>query len=235
MSRRLFILRPEPGASATFARALALGMEAVAVPLFEVVPIAWDVPAAGMFNGLVLTSANAVRHGGVGLAGLRALPVFAVGDATATAAREAGFEVAQVGAGNGLDLMREVAGGLHREGWAPAFAGEPRLLHLCGVEHVVLPGTVALTVYEARTLAVPERLAGLSGQVAAVHSARAAARLREVAQELKLPLASIGVAAISSRAKAALGPGWRAVAVAERPDEPALLAAAARLCHTDHR
>jgi uroporphyrinogen-III synthase len=205
------------------------------MPLFEIVATDWQVPDADAFDGLVLTSANALRCGGAGLEQLRGLPVFAVGEATAAAAREAGFAVAGVGAGDGAELMRAVAGGCFGSGWAPAFAGEPRILHLCGREHVALPGAVGVTVYEARPLPVPEGLAALSGQVAAVHSARAAARLREVCATMEVPVASIRVAAISARAAAALGPGWDAVGVAERPDDPALLAAAARLCHTDPR
>jgi uroporphyrinogen-III synthase len=233
--RRLFILRPEPGASASVARAAALGLEAVAIPLFEIVASDWQVPDVGAFDGLVLTSANALRWGKAGLEQLRGLPVFAVGKATAEAAREAGFVIAGIGAGDGADLMREVAAGHLGGGRAPASGGEPRFLHLCGAEHVALPGTVAVAVYEARALAVPDGLAALPGQVAAVHSARAAARLREFCAVLELPLAGIRVAAISARAAAALGPGWEAVSVAERPDDPALLAAAARLCHTDPR
>ena len=42
--RRLLVLRPEPGASATVERARALGLDAVAMPLFEVEPVAWDAP-----------------------------------------------------------------------------------------------------------------------------------------------------------------------------------------------
>ena len=47
----------------------------------------------------MLTSANAIRHGGAGLERLRSLPVHAVGEATAAAAREAGFAVAGIGEG----------------------------------------------------------------------------------------------------------------------------------------
>ena len=85
--RRLIVLRPEPGASATVERAQALGLDAFAIPLFRVEPIAWTAPDAGQFEGLLLTSANAVRHGGDQLERLRGLPVYVVGEATAEAAR----------------------------------------------------------------------------------------------------------------------------------------------------
>ena len=94
---RVLVLRPEPGASATVDRARAMGLDAVATPLFEVEPLDWDVPEASGFDGVLLTSANALRHGGDGLQALRGLKAYAVGDATAQAAREAGFDVAATG------------------------------------------------------------------------------------------------------------------------------------------
>ena len=39
--RRVLVLRPEPGASATVERARRLGLDAVAIPLFEIEPVAW--------------------------------------------------------------------------------------------------------------------------------------------------------------------------------------------------
>ena len=95
--RRLVILRPEPGASATAARARAMGLEPVTMPLFKVEAVDWDAPDPGLFDALLLTSANAVRYAGERLRSLRQLPVYAVGEATAAAAREAGFEIASTG------------------------------------------------------------------------------------------------------------------------------------------
>ena len=95
--RRLIVLRPEPGASATVERARALGLDAVAIPLFRIEPIAWTAPDAGQFEGLLLTSARGVRHGGDQLERLRGLPVYVVGEATAEVARAAGFDIASQG------------------------------------------------------------------------------------------------------------------------------------------
>ena len=47
---RIVVLRPEPGASATVARAEAAGLEAVSIPLFEAVPVDWAIPDAGLFT-----------------------------------------------------------------------------------------------------------------------------------------------------------------------------------------
>ena len=207
----LVVLRPEPGASRTVARAQALGLQVVRIPLFAVVPTDWQAPQASAFDGLVLTSANAVRHGGEELQKLKSLPVHAVGEATAHLARAAGFPVASVGQGGSgaMDL--------------PA---EKRLLHLTGRDHRAIPGTTGIPVYEARAIEAPEGIDQLNDCVIAVHSPRAGARLAELVREH----GRIAIAAISAEAAAAAGTGWRSVSAAAAPNDNALLALAARLC-----
>jgi uroporphyrinogen-III synthase len=95
--RRVLVLRPEPGASTTARRARERGLDPIALPLFEVEPVDWQAAEASGFDGLLITSANAVRHAGEGLHALRGLPVYAVGSATAEIARDAGFDVASAG------------------------------------------------------------------------------------------------------------------------------------------
>ena len=97
--RRVLALRPQPGASATVTRAEAMGLDVAAAPLFEVEAVEWEAPDPAGFDGLLLTSANAVRHGGGQLESLRGLPVYAVGETTAETARGAGFNVAAAGSG----------------------------------------------------------------------------------------------------------------------------------------
>ncbi|HLZ79132.1 MAG TPA: uroporphyrinogen-III synthase, partial [Sphingomonas sp.] len=90
MTRPLLVLRPEPGASATVAAAHALGLEAIAVPLFTVRPVDWIIPERTP-EAVLMTSANAARMAGAALHSLAPLPLYAVGAATAAAARDAGF------------------------------------------------------------------------------------------------------------------------------------------------
>ena len=90
--RRLFVLRPEPAAHRTVERARELGLDATAVPIFELDAVEWSAPRPGEFDGLLLTSANALRQGGAELDRVRGLPVFAVGEATAAAARTENFQ-----------------------------------------------------------------------------------------------------------------------------------------------
>ena len=66
--RPVLVLRPEPGAGETAARARALGLEPIVAPLFAVRPIAWAAPDPAAYDAVMLTSANAARHGGDGFA-----------------------------------------------------------------------------------------------------------------------------------------------------------------------
>lgn len=215
---RILVLRPEPGASHTVRQARNAGLDAVAVPLFKIEPMAWDAPDPSDFDALLLTSANAVRHGGVQLQALRGLPVHAVGDATATAARDAVLSIASVGEAGVERLLGSIGRDL-------------RLLHLCGEDRRD-PGQVAQTitaiaVYRAAKIDKPD-LGASKGDIALIHSPRAGARFAElVDRNVK---ASIAIVAISAAAAQAAGEGWDAVEIASRPDDAALLALATRLC-----
>ena len=214
--RRVVVLRPQPGADATVAKARALGLEAVAIPLFEIDPVEWEAPDAGSFDGLLLTSANAVRFGGEGLAELRGLKVYAVGEATAEAARAAGFDVTATGDAGADRLLGSIEQDL-------------RLLHLCGADRretsAARQEITAVVVYSARAAANPD-LRGVQGSVALIHSPRAGRRFAELVDDR----GNISIAAISATAAEAVGNGWKEVAVAEQPSDDALLALAARLC-----
>ncbi|MBA3747813.1 MAG: uroporphyrinogen-III synthase [Solirubrobacterales bacterium] len=218
--RRLVVLRPEPGASATVERAKAMGLEAFAMPLFAVEPVSWEVPETSHFDALLLSSANAMRHGGDGLAKLRAMPVHAVGAATAAAAREAGFDVASVGDAGVDPLLGSVPRDL-------------RLLHLCGENRSAPkagPAIMAVAVYRSAELPPPDDLRRIEGQSVAVHSQRAGKRLGELVDRGRIDRRTIRIAAISEAAAAAAGNGWDMREAAHKPDEAALLALAARLC-----
>lgn len=215
--RKLLLLRPEPGLSASRERARALGLETITCPLFRIEPVAWAAPDPTAFDGLLLTSANAVRVGGPDLRRFRQLPVYAVGAATAEAAREAGFEVEVIGATNVADLLDSLPPTL-------------RLLHLAGQDRRDLPGGHLVTqviVYRSAAIEDPG-LPPLKGLVVAVHSPRAGARIAELAEKRS----ETAIAAISEAAAAACGQGWERVEAAAEPNDPSLLALAARLCHT---
>jgi len=214
--RPILVLRPEPGASVTVKRAQELGLDAFSVPLFEIEPVSWSAPDPGNFDGLLVTSANAVRHAGDEIKELTGLPVYAVGAATADVAREAGLDVALAGEGGVDRLLDAVPQGL-------------RLLHLCGEyrrmptdpNHEITP----LVVQTAKPIEAPD-LSAAKGAVAMIHSPRAGARFAELVADRR----SILIAAISQPAADAVGEGWATVEVAEYLNDYGLLALAARLC-----
>lgn len=214
--RKLLLLRPEPGLSASAERARSMGLDVISCPLFRVESVEWSAPNPADYDVLLLTSANAVRHGGSGLEGFKPLPVHAVGAATAAAAREAGFQVETVGSGNAAELLASL----------PA---TPRLLHLAG-ENRRQEANSRLDVrivYRSVPVEAPA-LPSLDDMVVAVHSPRAGARLAELADRRS----TSAIAAISAAAAEACGPSWERVEVAEQPNDPSLLALAAMLCHT---
>ena len=92
--RRLFVFRPEAAARQTVVKAQALGLDAVSIPLFEIVNLDWSPPEPSDFDGLLLTSANSVKAAGDSLDRYRHLPVYAVGEGTAVAALVSGLGVA---------------------------------------------------------------------------------------------------------------------------------------------
>ncbi|RPF72298.1 uroporphyrinogen-III synthase [Aurantiacibacter spongiae] len=222
----IFVIRPEPGLQSTLQAARNLSLPAVGMPLFQVIPLAWEAPEDAEFDGLLAGSGNAFRHGGKALESLTDLPVHAVGEATAEAAREAGFTVARTGEG-GLQALLD-------KDKAPR-----RYLRLAGAERVdVEPGQdseiVVRTVYEVRALPIGgSAQVGLSspGALVLLHSAAAARHFAAECDRLGLARSAIALAALGPRIAAAAGHGWREVRAAEKPADCALLALARDMCH----
>lgn len=215
--RPVLVLRPQPGGNATVERARERGLDAILLPMFIVEPVAWDVPEPGQFDGLLLTSANAVRHGGSELEALRGMKVYAVGGATAKAASEAGFAIAAVG-DMGVDQL------------LGAIDPELKLVHLCGAARraprAARQSITPITVYKAQPIDRSD-LANMRDSIALIHSPSAGRRFAELVKNRE----SIAIAAISSAAAEAVGHGWKTIEVADQPSDKALLALAARLCN----
>lgn len=202
MSRPLLVLRPEPGASATAGRARALGLSPIVAPLFEIVPVAWHPPDPARFEAVAMTSANAARHAGAALAHYAHLPLFAVGEATAEAARKAGFTCVTAGDADAAALQPLL----------PA-----RTLHIAGEDHRRLGGDTVI-VYRSVLRELPDLP---SNAVALLHSPRAAAAFDRPVH---------AIVAISAATRDAVRTDAAIVAVAECPTDDAMLAIAARLC-----
>lgn len=217
----LLVLRPEPGASSTARRAEAIGLHPVVAPLFTIRPLAWTPPDPSAFDAVMFTSANALRHGGSQIALYRHLPAYAVGEATAAAARDAGFGGVIAGNGDAQALVGRIS---HR-----------RVLHLCGEQHRVT-ALQAVPVYTSEAVDVlprPAQEAVRAGAVVLLHSPRAAAAFGELLDRTRVPRGGIDIVAISDAAAHAAGPGWRTLAAAPEPTDAAMLAIARVLCEND--
>lgn len=223
MSRALIVVRPEPGNAATVAKARARGLEASGIPLFEIAPVDWRAPDAARFTGLLFTSANGVRRAGPKLADYLRLPACAVGEATADAARAAGFESVIAGDRDVSRLLAKVA-----------TLGQHHMLHLSGEDVTPFDAHGIMVdrriVYAAKALPDPPAFEATIAQwpVVLAHSARAAARLAELIP--KAERMRITLVAISEHVAQAAGAGWEEVAVAAHPRDDAMLEVAAALC-----
>jgi uroporphyrinogen-III synthase len=218
VTRAIAVLRPEPGNAATVARVMAAGRRAIALPLFVVRPLTWTAPDPADFDGILFTSANAVRHGGKELTRLKGLPAFAVGENSAQAARAAGFDVKASGARDAAAIIAQARA-----------SGHARLLHLGGQERAIdIEGAIAVYASEPVPIGTAD-LTGLTGSVTMLHSVRAAQRLAELLDSAEMARDLLALVAISPAVARAAGTGWRAMASAAVPRDDAMIAAAGTL------
>ena len=223
----LFLFRPEPGWSVSAKTAEDMGLEVHGAPLFTIEPVAWEAPSADAFDGLLVGSANVFRHGGKQLENFTRLPAHVVGEATADAARVAGFLVGRTGRGGLQTLIDELSN------------RELRLLRLAGEDRVTLrlPDTIRVdtrVLYRAEPAGLSEedvaRLA--SGGVVALHSGAAAERLRTEFDTHGLDRSAVDLAVIGPRVAEMAGEGWKSIHIAAAPTDSDLLALAQALCQT---
>ncbi|GMM92744.1 hypothetical protein MTsN3n11_10460 [Qipengyuania sp. MTN3-11] len=214
------LLRPEPGWSASAARAREMGLEVAGAPLVAIEAVDWRMPE-GEFDGLLAGSANVFRCGGDTLERLRHLPAHCVGKATASAALAAGFEVAFTGT-EGLQAALD------------AIAPPARMLRLTGEERVALSppegvAIVEITAYRSRRLPMAVDLLPPRA-VIACHSGTAAAHFAHEVDRLSRDRTAYVLCALSARVAREAGAGWQSIHIADSPDDAALLALAGRLC-----
>ncbi|MET0361735.1 MAG: uroporphyrinogen-III synthase [Sphingobium sp.] len=215
----VLVLRPEPGAARTGEALAKAGFRPVLYPLFAVEAVDWTPPDPAGFDAVLITSANAMRLGGPGLARYARLPLYAVGEASANAAERAGFQAAIRGGGNAERTLPLLVA-----------AGHSRVLHLCGREvrdqddhglsivRVPVYGTLPHGDAEELARALPRE----RGIVALVHSPRAGERLSQLISPADRHRMSI--VAISGAAARTCGDGWRGRVIAGAATDEALLA-----------
>lgn len=222
-STPLIITRPHPFAARSAQRARDMGMDVRLMPLFQAQPLAWSLPDLSAFDALFLSSGQALRLGGPDLKALHGLQTYAVGEATAEAARTHGFTIRGVGDSDGQTLMGEMEA-----------KGIRSILWLCGQEHSVINPALArlhpLPCYQMVPQEAQEDWAKLWAEPAifTAYSSRAAQRLNQLVPAKRNHLTLI---AISQKVADVAGQGWNAIHVAPSPDDAAILAQAAILCH----
>jgi len=220
---RVWITRAEPGASRTAARLRDLGLEPVIQPLLTVEVLSPPLPDLDRFAALAFTSRNGVAAFAA-LTLRRDRPVFAVGDATAQAAREAGFAAVRSAGGDLNALARLIAVELSDAALLVPQAETPAG-DLAAALAVAEAREVSLqTVAVYRTAQAPARIPAAFDAIL-VHSPRAAEALAGFgAAALSPALSPALIACISPAAAAPLAGIGLTPTVAETPDETTLLA-----------
>jgi uroporphyrinogen-III synthase len=230
---RALVTRPRAEAAALAEALMACGVEAIVEPLLDIHYREGPAPDLAGMQAVLCTSANGVRAL-ARLSGERAVPLFAVGEASAARAREEGFAHVENAGGNVDDLARLAHQRLRPE------AG--RLLHVAGSD---VAGDLAgqlrragftverAVLYEARpaaglSAATVRALAGGFIDFALFFSPRTAtifARLAERAG-IAAALRNVTAVSISAAADGALaGLEFQARHIATTPDQRGLLAA----------
>jgi uroporphyrinogen-III synthase len=224
----VLVTRPEPGAAETARRVAALGWRPVLAPALVLTPRPFAAPPA---QALLLTSRAAARA-----VPAMELPVLAVGEATAAEARAHGFVNVAAGGGDAAALADLAAARLDPsagplllavgEGYGQALAAALRVRGfrvLRRLAYAARPATAlppaahaALSAGEvvaalffsprsARCAISLVRAAGLAATAAQMQALAISPRVAETLREMPAPLA------------------WRAVRVAQRPDQDSLL------------
>ena len=226
MSVPVFVLRPEPGLSATMERGRAMGLAMEAMPLSAAEPVAWQMPK-GSFDGILLGSANGLRHAGDALASIGPLPVYSVGQATADEARARGLPVAMTGTGGLQGLLDAL----------PADRALS-LLRLAGEEHLPLTAPEHVTIETVTVYAIVHRPLGQSdveklsgGGVVLLHSAGTARHFESECRRTGIDRSVLALAAIGPRVAGSVSDGWKSLLAASTPDDAALLSLAADMCN----
>jgi uroporphyrinogen-III synthase len=225
---KVLVVRAIEDARRTATRLSSRGHEAILAPVLEITNLAHDIPA-GAFDALIATSAHAFD----GAIAKRCVdvPLFVVGERTATAAAQAGVRKPVVVAHNALELA---------DLFRAHFPSRVRALYLAGRDRKpdlerALAGAHDLHVVEtyaaesSHALAEEARAALEAQDVGAVlhYSRRSAAIFRSLVESASLAagVARIRHVAISADAAAPLiEAGWT-VDIAHAPDEDAMLSA----------
>ena len=128
----VLVTRPHPDDEATASALRDRGYEVLRAPMLRFEPVMFSDDEDALYGAVIVTSANALRAIASQLAGSRLvkLPLFAVGEHTAAAAREAGFTQVMVAKGDASALRDLVLAGVK----ARQLKKASTLLYLAGAD-----------------------------------------------------------------------------------------------------
>jgi uroporphyrinogen-III synthase len=128
----VLVTRPQPDDEATAAGLRAKGLSVLQAPMLRFEPVAFHDDTDASYGAVIVTSANALRGIEPHIAGHRLLklPLFAVGEHTASAARRAGFTQVISANGDATSLRESVLAGVK----AKALKKASTLLYLAGAD-----------------------------------------------------------------------------------------------------
>jgi uroporphyrinogen-III synthase len=239
----ILVTRPQPDNDTTAAALRARGFEVLPAPMlrFEQVPFRDDADVS--YGAVIVTSANALRAiaDQPVVATLQKLPLFAVGERTAEAARDAGFENVISADGDANALRDLVADSVRTK----RLKKTQTLLYLAGADlardlagelgergfNVTMQTTYRMTPVTAFPADVGDAFAA-GGIEAVLHYSRRSARaFVDAARAAGVEISALAIpqCCLSDQvASVVRDAGATRVLVATRPDEDALFAALGR-------
>ena len=236
----ILVTRPRPDGETTASTLRAKGFEALLAPMLRFEPVAFHDDGDIKYGGVIITSANALRAIATGLhdSPLLKLPLFAVGEHTAQAARAAGFTKVVSADSDAGGLRERIVASVK----AKALKKTSPLLYLAGADLARdLPGelgergftVVTQTTYRMVAVAdLPDetRKAFAADEVEAVlhYSRRSARAFIEAVQAAGVEISALALPQYCISASVATvlrDAGAAQVIVASSPDEGALIVA----------
>jgi uroporphyrinogen-III synthase len=239
----VLVTRPQPDDEATAAGLRSKGFEVLLAPMLRFEPVAFQDDQDARYGAVIVTSANALRGIEPHLAGHRLLklPLFAVGEHTAAAARRIGFSQV-IPANGGASALRDL---MLTSVKAKELKKASTLLYLAGADLARdLAGelgergftVVTSTTYRMNpVLSLPREVCdafAASGIEAVLHYSRRSARaFLEAARTAGVEISALAIPQCCISAAVALvlrDAGATQVMVTAAPDEKSLFEALAR-------
>jgi uroporphyrinogen-III synthase len=236
----VLVTRPHPDDEATAASLRARGFEVLCAPMLRFEPVAFHDDEDAPFGAVIVTSANALRGIEPHLSGSRLLklPLFAVGERTASAARGAGFENVMTAEGDAAGLRELVLASVKTK----ALKKAATLLYLAGADlardlagelgergfSVVTHTTYRMSAVSSLPREVSDAFAANAVEAVLHYSRRSARAFLEAARAAGVEISALAIpqccisAAVASVVRDA---GATQVMVAASPDENALFGA----------